>query len=512
MHPRKFIRDSVGLAFAQYVVRATLMLRGLIAARFLGPEAYGSWNAIQIMIDYGALAPTGTQQGLDQMVPPRIVGGDATALDRVKRAALFNIALMSGLYMAVCLAGLAFGHSRMLHQWGWLGVGAATLCALAVNLSYYQSSIMRSHGDISTESGRMMLQGAIGGVLGLALMPWLGAWGLLAGWLAGNVTAMLFAAVRSREHAPRLPRPAGESFELVSIGFPMFVFTASSLAMRNLDRLIILRYVSTEALGYYSLSVMALAFLMYMPDSITYVLYPQLLRQYGASGGDPESIRPRIERVLQLFSVVLPALCGLAFLASRPLVLMLLPKFMPGVGAMRVLCFGAVALAFTNLASVVLMTVGRQMLLMPAALFGVGIYAALDLVAVKTGHGITGVAWATLAAYGVTGALMLGLAFHSLRYSTAAALAQLGRVFGPMVLGLATCVVLERFTPWADRTGASWLAFRMLVKLAVFGGVYLLCVLPLSRGMGLMRIVSEFNLPVIGPLVRRLRGGNGDGA
>lgn len=511
MHPRKFVRDSVGYAFAQYTVRAALMLRGLIAARFLGPEAYGAWNAIQIMIDYGPLASAGTQSGLDQMVPPRIVSGDAAALARVKRAALFNIILLTSLFVAACMAALVFGHSRMLRSWGFVGVGAAMVCALSVNVSYYQTSIMRSHGDIATASGWMMLQGAVGGCLGLAFLPWLHAWGLLLGWMTGCLAAFVYSSVRSRIHAPLIARPAAESFDLVQVGFPMFVFTASTQIMRNLDRLIILRYVSTEALGYYSLSVMALTFLMYMPDSISYVIYPRLLREYGESGQKPESIRPQVERVLQLFSLLVPPLCALAFLASQPAVQMLLPKFLPGVGALRVLCFGAAALAFSGLASIVLMTVGRQLMLMPAAIFGVGLYAILDLFAVKSGHGIVGVAWGTLTAYAASSAVLLTMMLWSLGVSAARGARMLARLYAPMLLALGLAMGLERVMPWAGRLGAGWIALRLGASLAAFAGLYFAAVYPLTRGMGLIQVLSETNVPVIGPLLRRLRAGRGGG-
>ena len=36
MHPRRLIRDSVGFTATQYVVRAALMVRGVIAMHLLG--------------------------------------------------------------------------------------------------------------------------------------------------------------------------------------------------------------------------------------------------------------------------------------------------------------------------------------------------------------------------------------------------------------------------------------------------------------------------------------------
>jgi len=504
MHPRKFIRDSVGFAAAQYVVRATLMLRGLIAARLLGPQLYGAWNAIQIMMDYGPLAPAGTQQGLDQMVPPRIVAGDAEALARVKRAALFNISLLSGAFAVACLLLEQFGHSRMLHDWGVAGIAAAMICAVTTNLAYYQTSIMRSHGDISTASGWTVIQGAVGGGLGLVLLPWMHGWGLLLGWTIGCVVAFVFSTVRSRRHAPLSPAPASEGFDLVQVGIPMFAFTASSQVMRNLDRLIILRYLGAIDLGYYSLSVMALTFLLYLPDSVTYVIYPNLLKTYGASGGNARSIRPDVDRALQATSVLVPFLCGVAFLFAQPVVGLVLPKFLPGVAAMRVLCFGAVALAFSNLASVVMMTIRRQLMLMPTAVFGVGLYGMLDFVAVKMGYGITGVATATLVAYVINSAVLLSLAFAGTGDRAGRLFATLARLYAPLALAIGLSFALERWMPWAGAQPTGLVLLRLALSTAGFALVYAAGVHPFTRGMGTRQVISEFNVPVVGPLMRRL--------
>jgi len=506
MHPRKFVRDSVGYAFSQYVVRATLMLRGLIAARLLGPATYGAWNAIQIMMDYGNLATMGTQQGLDQMVPPRIVAEDPVALARVKRAALFNISLLTGLFMLACLAAGQFGSSRMLHIWGPLGIGAAVLCSLTTNLAYYQTSIMRSHGDISTASGWMAVQGGVGGILGLALVKPMGAWGLLLGWLVGCLAAFTFSTLRSRRFAPMRAAPANESLDLIQIGFPMYTYNASSQVMRNLDRLIILHFLGTDSLGYYSLSVMALTFLLYLPDSVTYVLYPQLLREFGQSGRQPASIRPRVERVFRLSSVLVPALCAVAYLTSRPVVVLLLPKFLPGVEALRVLCFGAVALAFSGLAAVVLMTLGRQLLLMPAAVLAVLLYAGLDLIAVRLGYGITGVAWATLTAYLVNSLVLGVMALAGLEFGTRGTFATLARLYAPFAYALVLAVSLSRFMPSASHPTFAWSLARLAANLALFTLLYWLGVRPLTRGLGIRRALSEFHVPVVGTLMKRLGG------
>jgi O-antigen/teichoic acid export membrane protein len=505
VHPRKFIRDSVRFAFSQYVLRAMLMVRGLVAARVLGPQAYGAWNALQIMMDYGAIAPFGSQQGLDQMVPPRIVAEDPVALRRAKRAAIFNILVFSGVFVAICLGWVLARHSKVFDAWGLGGLALALVCVLSINVSNYQTSIMRSHGDFTTMSGWLVIQGATGGVLGLAALPFFGAWGLLWGWVVGCVAALVFSSVRSRALAPIEPTPSRESFELVRIGLPMFAFTASTMAMRNLDRIIILRSLGTQDLGYYSLSVMVLTMLLYMPDAVSYVLYPRILSDYGRSGRRPESIRPLVERVLQASSILVPALAGISYLFARPMVVVLLPKFLPGVDAMRVLCFGAVALAFTNFTSIVLMTLGRQAFLIPAAIVGIALYAVFDLAAVRMGYGITGVAWGTLLAYVVNSGALLALALSGLGARGRSIPIAIARLFAPLALALGVATALDRWLPAAG-VELSWRVLRLAGAILSFVVLYGLLVYPFTRGMGLRLLLSEIELPVIGPLVRRVMG------
>src|ERR1044072_5579816 len=51
MAPRQhqFTRDSLGLAFTQYLVRAMSMARGFVAAKMLEPLAVGAWNEIALL-------------------------------------------------------------------------------------------------------------------------------------------------------------------------------------------------------------------------------------------------------------------------------------------------------------------------------------------------------------------------------------------------------------------------------------------------------------------------------
>ena len=504
MHPRKFIRDSVGFAFSLSVVRTALMARGLLAARLLGPLGYGAWNALQLMMDYGVFAAAGTQQGLDQAVPARIVENDPERLERLKRAGFANILCTTLLFVAGCLIWASFGSSRLLGAWGFPGIALALVCVLAVNIAYYGLSLLRSHGDMNTVSTWFVVQGLIGAGLGLSLVPRFGEWGLLWGWVAGCLVSLAFVLIRGRGRAPLRFSFGPDNLLLVRVGLPMFIFNSSTIVMRSLDRLIILRYLGTQDLGYYSLSVMALTFLLYLPDSVGYVVYPQLLRRFGEGGNDPAAIRNRAERVLQAMAVLVPALSGLAYLWTREIVALVLPRFLPGVGAVRILCFGAVGLALGTIASMVLMTVGRRIALMPAALFATALGAALDIVAVRLGFGITGVAWATLMTYALNGSVLLAMASAGVGHSSQNTTRFVLRAMAPLAASIVLAWALDRFLPWEHAARWGVRIARAGVASVLFAALYAIIVAPFARGVGLKQLVSEFHLPILSPLFKRL--------
>src|SRR5262249_53423005 len=131
-------------------------------------------------------------------------------------------------------------------------------------------------------------------------------------------------------------------------------------------------------------------------------------------GDRPQAIREHVTVTLTVLSILTPALGGLAFLAARDLLGAVLPNYLAGATAVRVLCFGAAALTWSNLASIVLMTLGRQMWLIPAAIVFTAACGVADFEVLQRGLGISGVAWATLGVYVASGMTILALALGAL--------------------------------------------------------------------------------------------------
>ena len=495
MHLRKFVRDSVGFAISQYLVRFLTTVRGLIAARLLGPAGYGDWNAIMLLMDYGTNAHACTLAGLDQVVPARIVDGNEGRLAAVKRAGLFNLVFVWALFALACLLYFFVRtEGQVRGAWGIGGFGVMLACVALITLSYYHHTLLRSHGNIAAVSGWFMLQGTIGVLLGLSLIPWLGKWALLWGWFAGTLVATASVVWRGRAVVPLVPSASRDALMLLATGLPIFIYSASNFVMRSLDRVIILKFLGTEALGLYGLAVMAMGFLLTLPDAMAFVLYPRLLREFRAARDDPGALRDQVHRAMRALSLIVPALCTLAYLAADDAVGWLLPRFLDGVPALRILCYSAAGLSLANLGSVVQMALGRQLRLVPVAVAMTALGMALDLVAVHTGHGIRGVAWATFLTYAVNSMILIVMTESALGASFLATIGFLVRMFLPLAVAIPLAYLFERFLPGYGPSAPIRLV-RLLVSALGWLAIYALVAVPLARGVGLRRLVGEMEWP-----------------
>jgi O-antigen/teichoic acid export membrane protein len=482
VHPRKLVRDSLSTALSQYVARLALLARGLVAAAALGPLGYGSWNALSLLLDYGSYASFGALQGLDLALPPEVARGDRAAAERVMRGTWTVVTLGGALFALAAVLYLAAGGHAIQAPWGMgapLLMVAAALLQLAIQ---YHLGVLRAHGAFQTASAAQSVQAVLGGVLGLALVWRFGVWGLLGGWLAGSLVALVVAR-RGPVRPPLLPGPLAEGAALVRIGFPIFGFFAASLVLRSADRVAFVRYAGTEGLGQYSLGLMAAGLILYLPEAAATVLTPRIAA--AARGArDRELTREEVRRAHRALAVALPPLVAVAMVWAGPVIGAVLPAYADGVPPLRLLAIGALLLSGATLPGYYVLASGGAVRLLTVGVIATLMTVALVFTVAARDHRPASIALASAAGYGLFALGLVLLAAPELCASLGQRLAFLATSFVPAL--------------WAG--GAAWvacgigddsLAAAVLRSLAV-----LIACAPmvawLGRGAGLKRLAREW--------------------
>lgn len=478
MTVRGVVADSLRFALSQYLSRAMLLARGLVAAAALGPAGFGAWNALVLILDYGSYASLGALYGLDLELPPAVASRDEPRADRALRGA-WGLTLLGGALFAVLVAAyLAAGTWLAVTGWGW-GPPLLMLAAVFVQLAFhYHAAALRARGDFVTVSTAVTLQALIGGGIGLLTVWRAGVWGLLWGWLIGGVVA-LARLRRSTGRPPLEPVSPVNGLPLAIAGFPLFAYFALTLVLRSLDRIALVRFGGNEALGRYSIGLIAAGLVLYPPEAVAAVLFPRLA---AAAEGARDAARTRHEvvRAQRALALLLPPAVALGAIWAEPIVRALLPAFTPGVPALRILAIGALLMAGATLPGYTLLGLGKGLRTLPWAAAAVVVSGLLIFSVAASAPRATSVAMAAAAGQGCFAVLVLILGARELTLgaeSRALVLATL--VPAAWAVGLTALMLAVGGNGW---TAAVWRSLAL-------GAGYAPLAWWLGRGLGLSQIV-----------------------
>jgi O-antigen/teichoic acid export membrane protein len=479
---RGFVRDSLGLALSQYLSRALLLARGVASAAALGPTGFGGWNALNLILDYGAYASLGAIQGLDLRLPAAASRGDVQRARRVQQGAWLATLIGGALFAVAVSLQLASGTWLESSGWGW-GAPLLMLAATFLQLGIlYHAASLRAFGDFGAVSSGLALQALVGGGIGIATVWTAGVWGLLWGWLAGGLLAIVWMR-RSPQRPPLAPRGAGEGVSLAVAGLPMFAFFALTMVLRSLDRIALVRFGGNDSLGLYSLGLIASGLVLYLPEAAAAVLFPRVAAAVGGAR-DPEETRRQVLRAQRSMSVLLPLVVGPGVLWAPVIVTRLLPSFTDGLASLRVLSVAALVMSMATLPSYYLLALGRGRSLVVAALGAVVVAAVAIFVVTASDPRPVVVAWAATAGYAAFSIVMLAMAWRRL---ASPGRERAGLVAGTLLPTLGAALLLLFLSRIPDPTviGAAW-------RSVAFLGAYAPVAVAFGRRLGIGGALKEW--------------------
>jgi PST family polysaccharide transporter len=245
---RDLRRHSVRGAFATMLSQAGLFcvqLAGMaVLARMLSPAEFGVFGKTVAMIGFITVLRSG---GLS------LATVQSAEINHAQVSTLFWLNLALGLAAAVLLAALGplmawfYRDPRVL----WLVVAMAG-SIVTDSLAIQHTALMQRQMRFAT-IGTVTVAARIAGFLVAFASAWLGAgyWSLVIQYYGTSVT-MLVLMVWNCRWLPGLPRRGVGVRPMVALGANQSGFNILNFANRNMDNILIGRFVSDVALGFYT--------------------------------------------------------------------------------------------------------------------------------------------------------------------------------------------------------------------------------------------------------------------
>ncbi len=389
---REFAFYSAGFLFMQVMnVGLAVFIRNI-----LGPEQMGVWVGLQVILTYTKYSNLGLAPAAGREIPYERGRGHLDRVAMIRDSTYAFTVLSSGLLSL----GMAAGAFALRGRFGRLFF--VSLLALAF-LSFFQRvstfciAILRAEKRFAFINRFNVYSSLMNAVLTVFFILWFGLYGYYLSMGLSFVCNLLFILLFSGIPF-RFAWDLKELKPLFAMGLGLIAVSLGGTFFNTVDKMAIGGILGAKALGVYSITLMVGGVLASFPNNLGIIIFPYLNEAYGASK-DPAEIRKYLVTPNLFFAMYLSILIAFLWVVSPLAVSVFLPKYVPGIGALRMALFSTLFLILSGAMSDALVTFKRYGWTIPLQ-FGIGALAfGVDVWALKAGMGITWIAGIELAAF-----------------------------------------------------------------------------------------------------------------
>jgi len=457
---KHILKQTVSMGIATYIAQGLGIVTSIGMRAFLGPAAMGVWALLQVILTWCGKASFGTTKAMARDYPLLRGKGDHDQAEHLK-----DLTLTFSMIMSVIPAILIIGY--LIGRWPTLELsfkaGLIFLTGFLFLQRFYDLiiTLLRSDRrfDVLSKSTVLNAFGML--VIVFLLVRPFNIYGLFMG--TALVTLLcLFYIQRLHPYHFQYYWNNRALWDQLKLGLPLIIITFIHNFFKNLDKLLIAKYLGFADVGLYSLATMIASLVFAIPLMLSNVLYPHTLEEYGRKRS-PQAIEKHLNQPILILSIVIPILCGAAFFLFSVVVDWFLPKFTEGLPAMKIYLAATFFVLMTQFASNVLTTLDKYWINVPIILASMAVNLVLNLLFIHAGFGLIGVAWGTAISFACCG----------------------------IATYVAAAVNFESWNQTLRRT-----AGLTFINLAIFAGILVIDLLPLGRNLLLASVVKTALLAV----------------
>jgi len=391
---QQIVKDSLSLSVTNYMAYFISLLRGFIVRRLLGPNLFGFYSILTIIQGYGAYANLGARSGVEKELPYLIGKKDFKKLAETQNTGFSFIVLATLVITSVLFLSSFFcTYSDTLKK----GIRIICLAIFATEMSSYLIVILRSYKKF----GLIAKVTFFSALVGLTTATFLSYFFSLEGALFSLVLVPTFVASYvyfKIDYKFRILLDLREIKRLIKIGIPLLIIGLMYLTMTSIDRIMIYHFINQKAVGYYSIALMVSNFAFFLPKQISIVMFPRFREKYGQTG-DIHSLFTYFLEPTKVTAYVMSIFIGSLFILTPPVIKVLLPEYLPGIRAMKILIIGIYFSSIIHMSAHLLITLNKEIRYISIQMTCVACSVFMDYAFIKAGLGIEGVALGTSLAY-----------------------------------------------------------------------------------------------------------------
>jgi O-antigen/teichoic acid export membrane protein len=484
---RKLLTDSIVFSASRYVLIGLSVVRNLVVARMLGPDEYGFWVIVTLILTYGDQAHFGLRHAGDREIPYWRGVGDEARASRIADTLYATVVRLAALLcLAMGVYVLLQTHQPPVYR---IGLFLTGLVVASDQINRFYLMYMRTRKEFVLSSKVETFFELMRTLLLVALGFSFRVDGALAAMViaSGSNAWWIFRKYRHLVR-PRLDRAL--LGQMIRAGWPLFISSALYILILSFDRLVIFLLsfdrlfgdlaMPKVAVGLYGFAALIAQLPVSAAQAIRDVLYPTVTERFGEHS-DATSLQVMYGKSMIGLGILLPPMIGVVVYTGEMMIHVLLPAFTPSIPTLAVISLGIPFLALAALPMGTLMATGRNRTLVVVEVVSLVVTAGACVILLRSPGGMFGLALSSVLLFFMFGVLTMERTYAVLGLSGPARARQLVLVTFPSFYVIALMCALDVFLPQnaSMSTGAS------LRVIATKGGVFLLAYLPLLIAMEL---------------------------
>lgn len=386
------VRDAALYTAMSILTQLITLAAGILTRKFLGPVQMGMWSVLQIILVYAAYSSLGVSEATSREIPYYYGKGEGKKADEIKNHICTFSMFTTGLISAGVLIYALVMRSRLPAEM-FTGLIFLPVLLILQRFSNLKISLLRAYKQFDL-AGRQMFWSALFNGAAVAVLSYkFQLFGFMWAMLASFVFNILFIDFHYRiSFLWRLD--FRKIWDLILYGFPLMIVGFMGSFFLSIDKMMIAKMLGFEALGVYSIAILAYTYLGSIPNAIGIVLIPNFHQKFSESD-NPESLRGYLTKSSAAFSDIMPLIIGGGWFFIPYFTRLILPDYAGSIEPMRVLILSAFFLALLHPYSYFLAVIRKQLLLLPIVGGACLLAFAANYFVISSGHGLIGVSAAT---------------------------------------------------------------------------------------------------------------------
>lgn len=440
---KTIFRDVAKFTISGYVSNICNFLSATIVRRILDPFFMGIYSELLIIFEYAKYNHFGMLDALDRQIPYYNGKKEFDKVEAIKNIAI-SFSIVLSITCSVLLIGISLVFKNSMSPVNAMGLKVIAIMLILQTLSTFYISVVRAYHLFTPLSWYVIAVAVFDILFKTVLGIKFGVMGILWATVITMALGLVYLAVKTKikfKVSFNISKDLAKG--LLRIGFPLLLSGFCFMALRSVDRIMIITFLTKEELGLYSIAVMVHSFVFQLPNLIYAVLFPRFYEAFGTSE-QIHKLKGFLEKPTFAFSCLFPILIGIGVILLPVFVNYILPKYLNGVVPAYILLFATFFLSLTYMSGYLLIALKKQDALVIIGALSIVICVALDLIFIKIFNlGINGIALGVFFTYFLYSLLIIGYATRQYMSSISERLVFLVNIYSPILWVMAIVSIFK---------------------------------------------------------------------